>query len=293
MGSGLGVIATAFVFGLRHGFDWDHVAAITDIAGAQRRPRTSLLYCTLYAAGHAAMVVALGVLAIWVGDFLPSGVDAAMERIVGATLILLGIYVLYSFFTREGDFRARSRWMLLISLVRRLVLRRRRAVEQQPVVIEHDHEHPAEEPHGHPGPPIAGPSVGRSALALARKTHRHPHVHVGTMPQDPFIEYGRVTAFGIGVLHGIGAETPTQVLVFIAAAGIDERAAGLLLLASFVVGLLLSNTALALMSTFGMGNGTRGRRVYLGITATTAAFSFVVGALMLLGKGTALPVLFA
>ena len=32
---GVGVIVSAFLFGFRHGIDWDHIAAITDITSSQ------------------------------------------------------------------------------------------------------------------------------------------------------------------------------------------------------------------------------------------------------------------
>ena len=37
------------------------------------------------------------------------------------------------------------------------------------------------------------------------------------------MNYGRRTAFGVGMIHGVGAETPTQVLIFLAAAGASGR----------------------------------------------------------------------
>lgn len=39
---GLALIVLGFVLGLRHGIDWDHIAAITDITSRQsetRKPR--------------------------------------------------------------------------------------------------------------------------------------------------------------------------------------------------------------------------------------------------------------
>ncbi len=41
LGSSLGVLAAALALGIRHGIDWDHIAAITDItstAAAQHDP---------------------------------------------------------------------------------------------------------------------------------------------------------------------------------------------------------------------------------------------------------------
>ena len=50
-GAGLefGLVATAFALGFRHGFDWDHLAALSDIAASQQSRRRSMTLATLYA----------------------------------------------------------------------------------------------------------------------------------------------------------------------------------------------------------------------------------------------------
>ena len=40
---GIGVIVSAFLFGFRHGIDWDHIAAITDITGSQDDRRSAIV----------------------------------------------------------------------------------------------------------------------------------------------------------------------------------------------------------------------------------------------------------
>src|SRR5262245_49364609 len=91
---GLGLLVSAVAFGFRHGFDWDHLAAITDLTSSQSKPRRSLLLATLYACGHAAVVLVLGVAAIAFSEELPTSVDSVMGRVVGVTLVVLGIYIL-------------------------------------------------------------------------------------------------------------------------------------------------------------------------------------------------------
>jgi len=112
------------------------------------------------------------------------------------------------------------------------------------------------------------------------------------MPDDPFINYGRATAFAVGVLHGIGAETPTQVLIFLTVAGAGGKAAGILLLGCFIAGLLTSNTLIAAASAFGFVGATRKFWLYATISIATATFSLVIGTLFVLGKATFLPALF-
>lgn len=258
LGIRLGLIATAFGLGFRHGVDWDHIAAITDITASQDRGRRSMFLATLYAAGHGAVVFVLGVIAILGGELIPDGVDRAMERVVGATLLVLGIYVFYALARYGRDFRMRSRWMLLFSGVRRAWNwargRRVRDREREPAL------------------------VGGSATSADDQR-----------PDAAFAEYGSRTAFGIGMLHGVGAETPTQVLVFLAAAGAGGRAVGVLVLASFLVGLFCSNSLIALTSTFGFLNATRRFDVYATVAVITGAASVILGLLFLFGRGSVVP----
>src|SRR5438093_9481200 len=91
-----GLLISAFGFGFRHGIDWDHIAAITDITSSQESPREGLYFGTLYALGHAVVVFVIGLVAILAGKKLPDSVDEIMGRVVGVTLLLLGVYVFYS-----------------------------------------------------------------------------------------------------------------------------------------------------------------------------------------------------
>jgi hypothetical protein len=288
-----GLLLTAFGFGFRHGIDWDHIAALTDITSAQPDRRRSMFFATLYALGHALVVLALGFAAIVLAARLPAGVDIAMERAVGATLVFLGVYVLYALVSQRGDFRMRSRWMLLFagarSIRRRLQARRAPAPVFDLTVVEvvHDHEHDLAEvhehdrAHAHALAPVGAPGPGSA--------HRHVHSHRGHLPDDPFADYAPRTAFGIGMLHGVGAETPTQILIFIAAAGAGGKGVGLLLLGFFLAGLLTSNTVVAAAGTLGVLGAARHFKIYIALSLTIAVFSLVIGTVFLVGNATALP----
>lgn len=271
----VGLVLTAFGFGFRHGIDWDHIAAITDITTSQDEDRRSLALASLYAVGHGLVVLVLGLAAVVAGERLPDSVDAVMGRVVGATLLLLGGFVFWSLVRHGRDFRMRSRWMLVFAGVRRLRAR---------LTIDHDHEH-ASDHHAVVREPVA--------VGAATRTHSHSHRHVGTLPDDPFMDYGRATAFGVGMLHGVGAETPTQVLLFVAAAGVGGRAGGVVMLLAFLIGLLASNSLIAVASTFGLLRATRNFAVYASVAVLTGTFSLVLGLLFLLGRDSALPALFA
>ena len=290
----MGLVLTTFGFGFRHGIDWDHIAALTDITSSQDSPRRSMQFATLYAVGHALVVFVLGFAAIVLAERLPSGIDAVMERFVGVTLVILGVYVFSSLARHGRDFRMRSRWMLLFSGVRRGTrwLRARRGREV--VEIIHDHEHAIKEVHvgEHIAVRTPLPVDARGAGTTAAGRHRHTHRHVGPTPEDPFLNYGKRTAFGVGMIHGVGAETPTQVLVFIAAAGAGGTGLGLLLLGCFLVGLLSSNTLIAVAGTFGFLGSARNFKLYVAVSVLTAAFSLGIGLLFLFGRSTLLPSIF-
>ena len=261
-----GLLVTAYGVGFRHGIDWDHIAAITDIAGSQSEPRRSMLLATMYAAGHAAVVFVLGVVAIAAGDLVPESLDSAMGRVVGVTLIALGVWVFASLARQGRNFRMRSRWMLVFDWVRGV---RRRA-----------DAHRAEE----------GGVLIDAGEDLAH--HPHPHGHEHPMPDAPLGGYGQRTAFGVGMLHGVGAETPTQVVIFLTAAGAGGTATGIVTLAAFLAGLLTSNSLIAVTASYGFLRASRSFTVYASVAVITGAFSLVIGLLLLFGQDAMLPSLF-
>jgi hypothetical protein len=289
----IGLVITAFGFGFRHGIDWDHIAALTDITGSQDDSRRSMVLATMYALGHALVVFALGVAAIVAAERLPSSVDGVMERVVGATLVALGVYVIVSLIRNGRDFRMRSRWMLVFSGVRRAARWTRRRVRSSDVVIiTHDHAHDAAEPHPDRHARMSVGATANSATTAVAIEHRHGHRHIGTVPDDPFMNYGKPTAFGVGMIHGVGAETPTQVLLFLAAAGAGGTTEGLVLLCCFLVGLLSSNSLIAAAGTFGFLGAARNWPLYVAISLVTAVFSLVTGTIFLSGSATVLPAFF-
>jgi hypothetical protein len=280
-GTGLDValVATAFALGFRHGFDWDHLAALGDIAASQERRRRSMLLATMYALGHAAVAFVIGVAFIVASARLPEAVGEVMERFVGVTLVVLGLFVIVSWARNGHDVRMPSRGMLLLASLRRL--RRRRPA---PVVIEHEHEHQVGEHHHELETEVVGAGRQRSMTA-----HRHRHRHVVAMPDDPLPTYGAGVTLGIGMIHGVGFETPTQALVFVTAAGAGSRAAGLLVLVCFLVGLIAANTVVAAASTLGFTCAGSRARLYTFATLLAAGASLALGLLYVFGMGDVIP----
>lgn len=282
-GFDVGLLLSAFGFGFRHGIDWDHIAAITDITGTQEDRRRAILFGTLYALGHALIVFVLGAVAILAGDLLPSSIDEFMGRVVGITLVLLGVYVFVSLIRHGRDFRLRSRWMLIFAGVRKgarwvrervgVGARNGDADRQSEPIEEGDQTAASFWHHGHHG----------------RPGHHH---HETPERDEDLAGYGKGTAFGVGMLHGVGAETPTQVLIFITAAGAGGRVVGVFVLLAFIVGLLASNSIITLGSAFGFLQASKNFGLYATIAVLTGVFSLVIGTLFLFGKESVLPAFF-
>src|ERR1700735_1754753 len=112
---------TASLLGFRHGFDYDHIAAITDVVSVQHSKRTAMRLGMTYALGHALTVALLGSIVIVFGINLPAGVDRWAERLVGLTLLLLGIYVLGTLVLKPGPL-PKTRYMLLRHAIDRIRL---------------------------------------------------------------------------------------------------------------------------------------------------------------------------
>jgi ABC-type nickel/cobalt efflux system permease component RcnA len=170
-----------------------------------------------------------------------------------------------------------SRWMMVIGGVKRLVARRRSRGE----AIQHEHPHAAHADIHHEHDSDHGEAV---------PVHSHAHTHD---PDDLAADYGPRAAVAVGMLHGVGAETPTQVVTFLAAAQAGGVAAGLVVLVTFLIGLFLSNTAITLGATYGFKEAMQRRSVQRTLGAVTAVMSLVVGILFVLGQDAVLPAFFA
>jgi high-affinity nickel-transport protein len=118
---------------------------------------------------------------------------------------------------------------------------------------------------------------------LSRESHVHEH------PPAFSQQYGAATAYGVGLIHGVGAETGTQVLIIATAVGAGSKIAGVGALVAFVVGLLISNSIVTLMSTVGFFSSRGKQRIYVAVGVIAAVFSLFVGVVFLLQAGGSLP----
>jgi ABC-type nickel/cobalt efflux system permease component RcnA len=306
------LLLTAFTLGLRHGVDWDHIAAVTDLSGTAETRRRGLLLSLLYAVGHGAVVFVLGVAAIAFGATIPDGVDTWMGAVVGATLIALGCWVLVGLARHGRDFRLRSRWMLMLNGTFAGLRRVKQRAGHRQIEVEHAHPH-AHVDGGHEAPTAhdhahldaragaetevdvltasaTGARSGASGSWLSRRTehwprpmsgrHTHSHRHELAVPDTADARYLPGTATGIGMLHGVGVESPTQIAVFVVSTAAVGRSAGLLLLICWIVGLIMANMGLAVLAGFGLLHAERNFHIYAGVAIVVAVSSIVMGTLL-------------
>jgi nickel/cobalt transporter (NiCoT) family protein len=92
---------TVFALGLRHGADPDHLAAIDNLTrnAVVRQPRLSRFVGTLFAGGHAVMVLAIAALAGYLGLRF-AGQSAAIETI-GTWISIIVLLLLAGFNLRQ------------------------------------------------------------------------------------------------------------------------------------------------------------------------------------------------
>jgi hypothetical protein len=236
-------LLSAGVLGFRHGFDYDHIAAISDITSVEPSHKRAMRMGLVYVLGHASMVALMGSVVIVFQRSLPRSIDGWAERAVGLTLVVLGIYVLATLLREKATFVPRSRASILIDSGRWLVWRIRRVIHAEPRPV----------PERRSGP------------------------------------YSRRSVFAIGIIHGLGAETPSQLLLFLLAANLGGIVLGLLGLTLFLVGLLVMNTLMTASAVGIFGLSAAKPSVLRFVIGATAAYSVVVGGVFLFGVSSFLP----
>ena len=302
----LGAFLAALSLGFRHGIDWDHIAAITDLTSSAPSRRRGFVLSMVYAVGHAVVVFLLGAGLIVFGASLPAAADEWMGLVVGLSLVALGLWVVVELVRRGRDFRLRSRWILILhgtfAGLRRV--RRTRSSRVVSVEHEHDHEHIDEDhagrhahDHAHTHASVDTPTVvpvGAGGPVTERrswpwmpsgKRHSHRHRHDLRLPEQPTARYGTGTAVGVGVLHGVGVESPTQIAVFVAASSATGMAGGLALLGAWVVGLVAANAALAAGAGAGLLRAESNFVLYATVAVVAAALSIALGLSLITGVG--------
>jgi high-affinity nickel permease len=295
----IGLITTALALGFRHGFDWDHLAAITDVTSTTTTAEAGELdheavHEEAIGAGHAhahggpeelnthearpdtsahahpaqpPRFVPEQRRALLLGSLYALG-HAAVVALLGTLALLFGA-VLPDWVDRVmGPVVGATLLFLGIWVFVSLYQYAR-----------HGHEFRLRSRWM-----LVFDSVRYAWRRFQARLHGHEHV-------DPIemSSYGVRTAFGVGMIHGIGAETGTQVLLIAAIGGASSQGLGIPMLIAFIVGLLVANSIVVVITATGFIASRFRERVYVFIGVIAGTFSLVIGAIFLLGLESQLP----
>ena len=295
---GLGLLSTALVLGVRHGFDWDHIAAIADITStsaatdvaesAHARDHRAAPHEHGHGGASEREAHAAGDLAA----SAPGTVAVAGGRFATEQRRAIGLGTLYAL----GH-------ALVVAVLGFIALAFGRLL---PDWVD----------------PIMGRVVGLTLVLLgawvfvslfqyarhgtefrlrsrwlllfdgARHLWRrfgawwHGHEHVEALEMS---SYGPRTAFAVGMIHGIGAETGSQVLLIAAIGGAAGQGLGVPMMLAFIAGLLVSNTLVVVVSATGFIASQARQRIYIAIGVVAGTFSFAIGLLFLFQLEDRLP----
>lgn len=241
-------LGSCLLLGLRHGFDYDHLAAISDITAVQRNWRSGLRLGMTYALGHAFTVATLGVAVLQLHIGLPEGLDHWMERLIGLTLILLGLGVVAGILRKDA----------------------------------HGHSH---------GRIESRLAIGLNGILWMGWQVQRLWNREAPQPKRFRWMYNGKSVFAIGVLHGVGAETPSQLALFFLTANLGGTSRGMLGLLAFAVGLVAMNALMTASLGGAFRSGAHHPRLYHFIAWTGAVYSCVIGLIFLFGISDKLPAL--
>jgi ABC-type nickel/cobalt efflux system permease component RcnA len=137
------VVAVAFLLGLRHATDPDHLAAVSTLIASERSDgaRSAGRLGLAWGAGHATSLFAFGLPIVFAAAYLPDALQRGAEVAVGVIIMLLALRLLIRW--RRGQFHAHAH--------------RHGGVEHRHLHPHHDH---AGHSHGHD----PGPVLGRSPV---------------------------------------------------------------------------------------------------------------------------------
>jgi ABC-type nickel/cobalt efflux system permease component RcnA len=97
-------LAIAFVLGLRHASDPDHLVAVTSLVAADGGDTRGAARLGLWwGMGHAGTLLVVGLPLVFLKSSLPAWLESAAERAVGGVILLLALRVMVKWL--RGDYR--------------------------------------------------------------------------------------------------------------------------------------------------------------------------------------------
>jgi high-affinity nickel permease len=100
-------LGVAFLLGLRHASDPDHLVAVTSLVAAEGGDtRKAARLGAWWGVGHAGALLAIGIPLIAFKTELPAWLESGAEKAIGAVIVVLAVRVIYKW--ARGDYRANA-----------------------------------------------------------------------------------------------------------------------------------------------------------------------------------------
>ncbi len=190
----MAIIGTAFVFGLVHSLDPDHIVAVSALICNERSLRRSIFSATAWGGGHAVVLFVVGLLLLGLKVAIPESIVQLFELAAGTMLVIIGALVLRPVVKRT------------------LVRRRRRNEPGDPGSVEttgihsHLHRHGHDHSHTHSHQEDGHHHIHKSAVTgVLQGLGGSAAVMLVTLTTVTSIELGFVfiAVFGVGVVLGM------------------------------------------------------------------------------------------
>lgn len=95
------LLILAFGLGMIHALDADHIIAVSGLSCQSESRNHSLMFCLRWALGHGAALFLIGAAVILLGMAIPETLSQLAEQLVGAVLILIGLYVIWDVYKKD------------------------------------------------------------------------------------------------------------------------------------------------------------------------------------------------
>jgi ABC-type nickel/cobalt efflux system permease component RcnA len=215
-------LGTAFLLGLVHAIEVDHMIAVTAFVSTRPALRAAAGFGARWGLGHSLAVLAAGGLLLATGLRWPEGYDAIGEALVGLMLMAVGLWA----------------------------MRRARKLHLHPPEEHGDHLHlhahkGAEGAHGHHHHHDHDVPTHHGAPLLPNFPTSQPHRHPAPASQGITL---------VGMLHGLAGTSAVVALVPVTL--MDQTAVGLGYLLAFGAGTMLAMTGYAVLAAVAMRQAT-------------------------------------
>ncbi len=126
-------------------------------------------------------------------------------------------------------------------------------------------------------------SRAQAIFALIERLHVHPRMQAPVSDR----RYGPKSSLSLGVLHGVGAETPTQLSMLVIATNVGGLQNGALALLAFATAMFISNMALTTAATSVFTVSRLRPPLFRWLGVVTAGYSLWIGIVLMTSSASA------